>query len=284
MERLTGGLSSEIFKLDESTVVRFAPEGAGIFPEYDLAQQALVQEHAAAGGVPAPAPTVVGPHTTGRIGMTMPFVAGHVPGAVPFLDPWIAGMTPRVQARLYTNVVDVIAAIHHLDPPSALEPRDELAYWAAYLDWSDAVPDRLRRAFDWCRANEPEATAPPVLLWGDVRLGNVVLADDVSVVAVLDWEMASVGAAEHDVAWFFALESLQDELFGKRVPGFPERGEARAHYESRLGRGMHALEWYEAFALVRSTAIMARLQHIEGKPVAADPLLDVLEARIASQQ
>jgi len=68
------------------------------------------------------------------------------------------------------------------------------------------------------------------------------------------------------------------------VAGFPDRAAARAHYEARLGRALHALDWYEVFALVRSTAIMARLQHIEGKPVEADPLLDVLEVRIASQQ
>ncbi len=284
MERLTGGLSSEIFKLDESSVIRFAPVGPGIFPQYDLTRQALVQDHVAAGGVPAPAPTVLQTDVSGRLGLVMPFAAGHVPGAVPFLDPWITGLGAPGQARLYTNVLDVLAAIHHLDLPPALEPRDELEYWGDYLAWSQAAPGRLRRAFDWCRANEPEVHAPPVLLWGDVRLGNVVLDDDASVVAVLDWEMASVGAAEHDVAWFFALESLQDDLFGKRVPGFPERREARARYEARLGRPLNDLDWYEVFALVRSTAIMARLQHIEGKPIATDPLLDILEARIASQQ
>ncbi|MGZ8764244.1 MAG: phosphotransferase family protein [Acidimicrobiia bacterium] len=284
MEQLTGGLSSEIYRLDASTVVRFAPTGPGIFPEYDLALQARVQQHVAAGGVPVPAPAVVRPDPTGRLGMQMPFVAGRIPGPVPYLDPWIAEMPEPEQTRLYTNVLDVLAAIHRIEPPPDLAPRDDLACWADYLDWSEAVPDRLRRAFEWCRANAPDATAPPVLLWGDARLGNVVFDDDGSILAVLDWEMASVGAAEHDVAWLFALESLQDDLFGKRVPGFPVRADARAHYEARAGRTLHALEWYEAFALVRSTAIMARLQHIEGKPVAADPLLDVLEERIASQQ
>jgi aminoglycoside phosphotransferase (APT) family kinase protein len=284
MEPLTGGLSSDIFKLDDGTVLRFAPEGSGIFPEYDLALQALVQEHVAAGGVPAPAPAVVAPDPSGRIGMTMPFVAGHIPGPVPYLDPWISAMSEPEQRRLYTNVVDVIAAIHRVDPPPALAPRDDVAYWAAYLEWSDAVPDRLRHAFDWCRAHAPEPSAAPVLLWGDVRLGNVVFDDDAEVVAVLDWEMVSVGAPEHDLAWLFALEGMQDELFGKRVAGFPTRAEARARYEDRSGRPLEHLEWYEAFALVRSTAIMARLQHNEGKPVQADPLLDILEQRIASQQ
>ena len=284
MEQLTGGLSSEIFKLDASHVVRFAPAGAGIFPRYDLGLQALVQEHVAAGGVPAPAPAVVAPDVAGRLGMTMPFVEGHIPGPVPYLDPWIAEMSDADQARLYTNFLDVLAAVHRIDPPPALAPRDDVAFWADYLDWSEAVPDRLRRAFDWCREHAPAPSAPPVLLWGDVRLGNVVFDDDAHVIAVLDWEMVSVGPVEHDLAWFFALEAVQDDLFGTRVPGFPGQEDARTHYEAAAGRTLHHLAWYEAFALVRSTAIMARLQHIEGKRVATDPLLDILEARIASQQ
>ena len=284
MERLAGGLSSEIFKLDETRVVRYAPAGPGIFPEYDLALQARVQEHVASRGVLAPAPAVVAPDAAGRLGMTMPFVAGHIPGPVPYLDPWIAAMPASEQACLYTNFLDVVAALHQVEPPVGLEPRDDLAFWAEYLDWSEAVPDRLRRGFDWCRDHAPEANAAPVLLWGDVRLGNVVFDEHVEVVAVLDWEMASVGAAEHDLAWFFALESLQDDLFGSRVPGFPGPEEARARYEAGVGRTLIDLDWYEAFALVRSIAIMARLQHVEGKPIAADPLLDVLETRIASQQ
>lgn len=284
MEQLTGGLSSEIYRLDDTTVVRFAPEGPGIFPRYDLALQARVQEHVAAGGVPAPTPAIVGTHGPGRLGMTMPFRAGHIPGPVPHLDPWIGRMPIQEQRRLYTNFLDVLAAIHAVAPPVDLEPRDEVAYWAAYLDWSEAVPDRLRRAFDWCRDHEPRAAAPPVLLWGDVRLGNVVFDDAAEVVAVLDWEMASVGPAEHDLAWFFALQSLQDELFGAPVPGFLDEGEARAHYEVATGRTLADLRWYEAFALVRSVAIMARLQHLAGKSHGADPLLDVLEARIASQR
>jgi aminoglycoside phosphotransferase (APT) family kinase protein len=284
MEQLTGGLSSEIFRLDQAHVIRFAPAGAGIFPEYDLALQALVQEHVAAGGVPAPAPTVVAPDATGRVGMTMPFVAGHVPGPVPHLDPWISTMTAARQASLYTNFLDVLAAVHRIAPPPALEPRDELAFWADYLDWSEAVPGRLRRAFAWCRDHAPGPTGPPALLWGDVRLGNVILDDEAEVIAVLDWEMVSVGPVEHDLAWFFALEAMQDDLFGTRVPGFPSQQEARMHYEAAAGRTLHDLAWYEAFALVRSIAILARLQHIEGKPVAVDPLVDVLEARIASQQ
>ena len=39
----------------------------------------------------------------------------------------------------------------------------------------------------------------PVLLWGDVRLGNVIFGDDLAPIAVLDWDMASIGAPEHDI-------------------------------------------------------------------------------------
>ncbi len=50
-------------------------------------------------------------------------------------------------------------------------------------------------ALAWCRAHRPAVESEPVLLWGDVRLGNVIFGDDCTPRAVLDWDMASIGVA-----------------------------------------------------------------------------------------
>ena len=74
------------------------------------------------------------------------------------------------------------------------------------------------------------------MLWGDVRLGNVIFDDGFAPVAVLDWEMASIGPAEHDLAWYTALEGMTEHFFGQRVTGFLTRDEIVARHEQALGR------------------------------------------------
>jgi aminoglycoside phosphotransferase (APT) family kinase protein len=99
-----------------------------------------------------------------------------------------------------------------------------------------------------------------VLLWGDVRLGNVVFdPEQATPVAILDWDMASVGPIELDLAWHLALEQVQTELTQMEVPGFGTRDEAVARVGEGVGRELDDLEWYEVFALARASAISTRI-------------------------
>ena len=304
-DRPSDGLSSDTIMLtlrddggrEEGLVVRLAPPGPGAFPEYDLDQQVTAQGLAAANGVPvaAPAELVTDERWLGAPFVAMPAVAGHVPGSVPLVDRWVTDSSRAARSRMYDAFVDVLARIHsstfvdtadlplrHLD--------GELAYWQRYLDWcadGERVVPALWSALDWCRVTRPSEEPEPVLLWGDVRLGNVIFDDDRRVAAVLDWEMAGLGPPEHDVAWWRTLEATQDELFGRRVDGFPQPSESLARYEAAVGRSMCDLGWYEVFALVRSSAVMTRiafLQEAAGSPplfpIADNPLVPLIERRI----
>jgi len=294
----------------ERLVVRLPPLRSS-FPEPDdPRRQAAVHRAVAAAGVPAPSPvTVVDDRRwLGVPFAVMPFVAGHVPGQAPVLDPWVAGSPPAAQRALYDAFIDTVAAVNRIEwrgagladlvrgaSPSPAGPAGSLAaeldWWARYLEWSfDGVPlPGLVEAFDWCRANAPALDPAPSLLWGDARLGNLVVDDDRTVVGVLDWEMASVGPAELDLGWLLALEWSMDELIGRRVPGFLDRSETIGRYEEHLGRTVGDLVFHEVFALVRSAAIsnrQARMAAAVGAPYAlpADerhPLVGLLRRRIA---
>jgi aminoglycoside phosphotransferase (APT) family kinase protein len=308
-ERASGGLSSETLMVDargqragaawqEAIVVRLAPAGPGIFPVYDLAAQAAAQEVAAAHGVPTavPAEVVAGGQWLGAPFMVMPAIAGHIPGAAALTDPWITDAAEADQARVFTAALDVLAAVHAIPPDAvdrAVPRRDldaELAAWRDYLAWygdGAVLVPALADALAWCAAHRPATEPAPALLWGDVRLGNVVFDETRAPAAVLDWEMTTVGAPEHDVAWFLALEGVQAELFGAAVPGFPGHDAAVAHYERAAGRHLVDLGWFEVLALVRSIAVMTRLGFLEQqarsrpRPLTANPLLGILERRIA---
>jgi aminoglycoside phosphotransferase (APT) family kinase protein len=120
------------------------------------------------------------------------------------------------------------------------------------------VPAALDGAVAWCRANLPASEPQPSVLWGDVQFGNMVIADDMTIAAVLDFELASIGPAELDVSWFLVLHSMTVASCGGDVPGFPDRADTLARYERLLGRSLHDLRWYEVFAALRSGAIMVR--------------------------
>ena len=277
---------------------RQAPLAPGLFPDYDLGAQHAAQTAAAAAGVPIAAPLSleIDPAWLGAPFIVMPRIDGHIVGEAPAFDPWVVALEPPGHAELHEGFLDALAGIHG----AAVEPaiaggvpvRDdaaELAHWGEYLRWSSAgepLP-ALTDALDWCRAHAP-ARAPrtPVLCWGDVRFGNVAFGEDLSPRAVLDWDMTVIGVREHDVAWLTALTTMMTNLTGTRVEGFPGRDGTIAQYKERTGHELNDFDWYETFALVRSTAIMTRiglLARAAGEqpvmPIEDNPILDILRAR-----
>ncbi len=182
---------------------------------------------------------------------------------------------------MYEAFVGAVATTHRADLRRArgVPERDnaaELDFWADYLAWSsggEPVP-ALVDALDWCRAHRPPSESAPVLLWGDVRLGNVIFGDDLAPNAVLDWDMASIGAPEHDVAWLTSLETTTRTLLGRHLDGFPDRDGTIAQYESHRGLRLRDLPWYEVLAAVRSTAIMTRIGYLHRDAGLPDPAAD----------
>jgi aminoglycoside phosphotransferase (APT) family kinase protein len=249
----------------ERFVVRLPPLVRS-YPDHDLHAQAEVQRLLVPTAVPVPAVIAIedDPVYLGAPFLVMGHVDGRVPGEAPGLDPWLTEASRREQARVQEGLVDVLAALHRVeweDAAVAAHLRSgvaaELAYWSMYLDWAtDGAPPRLLAdALDWCSDTCPDDEPPASLLWGDARLGNVMYSNDREVVAVLDWELASIGPAEMDVAWYLALDELTTKAVGASVPGFRDRDALLAAYEARVGRRLRHLRWHEIFALVRSIAI-----------------------------
>ena len=187
--------------------------------------------------------------------LLMPRVGGRVVRAdKPFLRTgWLAEAAADAQSRLHAGFLDLLAGIHRIDvtagqcagsfPVAEAATTNatlagEVDRWARYLAWAgeDDVPDVFTGRSSWCRTRLPDPEPPASLLWGDVQLGNVLVADDMTIAAVLDFEMASVGPAELDLAWFLVLHRMTVERCGGDLPGFPDAGATVAAYEARLGR------------------------------------------------
>ena len=281
-------------------VVRMAPSPAGTFADYDLSVQHAAQVAAAGAGVPIAAPlqTETDASWLGAPFTVMPRVDGHIIGEAHPFDEWLVGIGPSGQATLHDRFVETLVAIHAADLEGAIAAgvpvRDdaaELAYWDDYLQWSsrgEPVPE-LVDALAWCRAHAPRRVETMVLRWGDVRLGNIVFGDDLKPRAILDWDMAAIGSPEHDVGWFTMLDFVISTFAGRRVDGFPDRDGLVARYEALAPHALEHLDWYETLALVRSTAILARIGYLTRDagqepmmPVEGSPLLDLLRQRTSS--
>jgi aminoglycoside phosphotransferase (APT) family kinase protein len=247
--------------------------GDGIFPAYDLAQQAAVQQ-AAAAGVPVAEPSRYEPDP-GFLGapfVAMPFVDGAITDQLTPADPWLTGLDgDDDRHRVWTAFLDTVASIDQVDG-DGLGLRGglaaELEWWDRYLGWATDghPPAALAEALAWCRANRPPHEPPAGLLWGDVRLGNVIWDEGARTPkAVLDWDMATVGPAEMDLAWFLALEQVGADLTGMSVPGFGSHGDAVERFEQGIGRPLQNLPWFEVFALVRASAVSTRIAVLFGR-------------------
>jgi aminoglycoside phosphotransferase (APT) family kinase protein len=270
-ETLLVTMSSPTRDRRERFVVRLPPPLL-TYPSYDLAAQAAVLEALTSGPIPVPhvvafeaddqwlgAPFLVMTHEPGR------------PGAeAPALDPWVMDAPLEQQARVHDGFVTTLASIHRVDWRVAGLDRvvrggerslvPEITWWTEYVDWaSDGAPTAaLAETLAWCATTAPVSEPAASLCWGDARLGNLLFTDDGRVSSVLDWELASIGAAELDLAWYLALDELTTHFTGGPVPGFLTRSDVIARYEQRLGRVVTDLEWHEIFALARSVAINER--------------------------
>jgi aminoglycoside phosphotransferase (APT) family kinase protein len=285
---------------DERLVVRL-PLLVPSYPSYDLALQAEVLGVLGAAGIPVPRVVATDDDTRwlGAPFLVMSFVSGRPVGDVPAFDDWLASAPVERQRAVHERFFVSLAAVHSVEWQGTTLPSTlrlgiaaEIDYWMRYVHWAaDGAPARvLVDALEWCATTAPSDDSPQSLLWGDARLGNVMFDEHPQVVALLDWELATIGPAEMDLAWHLALDELTTSFVGQTVPGFLSRAEAIRCYEHALGREATHLAWHEVFALARSVAIndrQARLAATTGTPypgVAGDdnPVLAYLDDRIAS--
>jgi aminoglycoside phosphotransferase (APT) family kinase protein len=260
-------------------VARLQPAGFQVFPEYDVARQFRIQRCLAETAIPVPAMFRL-EEDPGLLGTPF-YVMERIEGRIPTDNPpyhvggWLRDVSPESRAAIWWSGLEVLGRIHQLDwkacgldfvaperepgaRPTPLER--QLDEYSAFLDW--ATQDRghvAHRGLDWLRTHRPREPEPLALCWGDSRIGNMAFHDD-RCVAVFDWEMATLGNPEQDLAWWLFLDRHHSEGLGApRLPGFPSREETLARWESLCGLRARHLDYYELFAAFRFAVIMIRV-------------------------
>ena len=276
----SSGFSSQSFLFDavatdgsgepvDHLVLRLPPSGEGLFPLYDLARQAEVQNRLAAIGIPTAAPVRYEPDDQwlGTDFLVMPRVFGRIPNDYLYcVKGWLHDAGPAHQRGCCESFADTLSALHrtHVDPatwrflerPQGAGLAGELVWWHEYLRWAtEGKPEGLMEAaHQWAQDTVPSHDEVSIV-WGDPRFANAVFDENGDLAGVLDWEQATLGPAELDVGFWLATRRQAAEAVGVRgdpeLPGFLDRHESLARIEASLGRPLRDLEWHETYAMVR---------------------------------
>ena len=172
--------------------------------------------------------------------------------------------------RAGESFVDVLADLHEIDPAGVglgdLGRHDgyvarQLTRW--YGQWQQSKTRELPavdEVHDRLAATIPD-TGPARVVHGDYRLGNCITSRTTGdVLAVLDWEIATLGDPLADLGYVLATWAEPTDAdplpsAPTQVPGFPTRKEVQERYARRSGRDLTDIDFYVSFAAWKTACI-----------------------------
>jgi aminoglycoside phosphotransferase (APT) family kinase protein len=273
-ERFPGGQSNPTYLLRAAGckyVLRRKPPGALLDSAHAIDREFRVLAALAAdGSVPVPTPRLY--CADAEIIGTPFYVMDHVAGRN-FWDLTLPEV-PRAERRAcFDSMNATIAALHRVDFAAAGladfgRPGDyfrrQIARWSRqYLaDEAAGRIEALDHLLEWLPANIPPGE-DAAIVHGDFRCDNLIFhATEPRVVAVLDWELSTIGHPLADFTYHLLMYRMPTlgvaGLLGNDLEALniPSEREQVAAYCARTGRpGIEALHFYFAFNFFRLAAI-----------------------------
>ena len=275
---IAGGKSNLTYRVHSAAgevILRRPPLGHILPTAHDMAREYRVLTALHGTAVPAPRTLLLG---AGDSALGTPFyvmerVVGHI--CRDQLPPGYAD-TPTDRAAIGTGLIDVLATLHTIDPaevglddfgrPDGFMER-QLRRWSE--QWQRSKDEDLP-ALDALRddlAATLPSQGPSAIVHGDYRLDNVVLHPTRAgeIVAVLDWEMSTLGDPLADLGALLAYwtEANDDEVLVRArivgpvtaAEGFPTRDQVIERYAQRTGFDLSTISWYQSFAFFKLAVI-----------------------------
>ena len=277
IRRLTGGNSNETNLLETSAGKRILrrPPAAAISPSaHSMEREYRVLTALVGTGVPAPRPLALctDPEVVGAPFLVMDFVDG-----VSLLDTLPEAYPPGSDSvrAVGEALVDALATLHtapwqeiglaDFGKPDGFLERQVPRWRGQYDRYKVRDIPAFDQVADWLADSTPPSFTPGIL-HGDFHLDNCLVSrtPPARVLAIVDWEMATIGDPLLDLGLALALWGTDRPArpgFPRiqavsRVPGAPSRQELADRYARATGRSVEHLPYYLALAFWKLAAIV----------------------------
>ncbi|WP_300585274.1 phosphotransferase family protein [Marivita sp.] len=275
VEKFATGQSNPTFKLTAASgayVLRRKPPGQLLKSAHAVDREFRVQR--ALSGTDVPVARMHALCEDESVIGSMFYVMDHVQGRS-FVDPRLPDVSAPDRSAIFDDMNRVLAAIHSVDL-SATGLNDygpHGNYYQRQIDrWTkqyratetEALPE-MDALIDWLADNLPEDDGRVTLVHGDYRIDNLLFAPDrPTCVAVLDWELSTLGHPYADLAAVIMQWGLPPGDVGRGLAGvdrnqlgIPEDHAFVEAYCRRMGLpGIDRFGFYLAFTYFRMAAIL----------------------------
>ena len=282
-ELLVGGKSNLTYTVTDGVstwIVRRPPLGHVLATAHDMAREYRVMSALRDTDVPVPLayglcndPAVIG----------APFcLMEHVVGKPYLRADQLAELGPTRTRAISVDLVDALVRLHSVEPdsvglgdfgrPSGFARR-QVERWKKQLDASKSrdLP-RAEELYRVLSTSVPEG-ASGAIIHGDYRLDNVLTDSGDRLVAIIDWEMATLGDPLTDLALMLTYDRLGPEISWMTdvaaAPGYLSEAEIIERYATKSGRDLSEFGFYLGLAAFKLAAILEGIhhRHLHGKTV-----------------
>ena len=265
---IAGGRSNLTFRVEDASgrawALRRPPLHHVLPTAHDMSREYRLMHALGPAGIPVP--VTVGLCTDESVNerpfYVMEFVDGHILRSAPEAEKAFAEPTRHA---IGDHMADTLAALHDVDPDAVglgdLGRHEgyierQLKRWRSQYDQMQVEGvdhgGLVERVSDDLARHIPKQQRTSVV-HGDYRLDNVVLADDGTVRAILDWEICTLGDPLADlgllmVYWADPSDSMAVlGLSPTTAPGFASRAQVLARYDDVSTLDVSGVGYYVAF-------------------------------------
>jgi len=273
--KFNAGQSNPTYLLNTSTgrfVLRAKPPGALLKSAHQVDREYRVMKALESTDVPVPRMLHLSGEDSpiGRQFFVMEFLDGRI-----LWDPALGEIATNAErGAIYDSMNATLAKLHGVDidacglsdfgKPGSYFERQITRWTSQYRASETGTIAEMNRLIEWLEGRIPADDGLVSLVHGDYRLDNMMFAHDrPEVIAVLDWELSTLGHPYSDIAyqcmqWRLSHSSGFRGLGGvdRKAAGIPTEAEYVALYCRRRGiAGIDNWVFYLAFSFFRLAAI-----------------------------
>ncbi|NRB51048.1 MAG: phosphotransferase family protein [Saprospiraceae bacterium] len=282
IEQFPGGFSNltYLIRLGETGfVLRRPPFGAKIKSAHDMGREYKILNALSTSYNKAPRPLL---YTEDESVIRAPFyVMERVQGVI--LRPKMPKEmvpAPEIMQEVAVSLIDTFADLHAVDyqavglgdlgRPEGYVERQVGGWTKRYFKSKTDELKEIEKVANWLADNQPGESGT-ALIHNDFKYDNVVLdsADWTQIIAVLDWEMSTIGdplmdfgtslgywVTADDPDWLHAL-ALSPTI----LPGNPDRSEVVKMYAQKSGRDLSDVVFYYVYGLFKIAVIVQQIYY-----------------------